>query len=229
MVNREVLVIGASSGLGAALAILHRRAGDNVTAVARRAHRLQQLAQLSQSPGAGQWVSDPLNLLDLRAVDELASRHSPKLVYLAAATGDSTDPSALMALNFHRMVELADRFAREGTTIVAISSLAAVVAFPGLAWYCASKSALEQWIACNRTSYRSRLVVIRPGRFTSEFFGRRSQLSLNDLPWRTAAQVIASVKNRRAITTLGGWRDILAANLAPLLGSPIIRRLVLDA
>ncbi|MFJ2647948.1 SDR family NAD(P)-dependent oxidoreductase [Streptomyces sp. NPDC087420] len=239
MVNRRVLVVGASSGLGAALAVLHRRAGDEVAAVARRAHRLDELERYGASDGAGRWESVELDLLGEDAVALLRERWNrfragrpdgvPSLVYLVAATGDDSDLAALVTLNFRRPVELIRTLAAPGTTIVAISSLAAVVPFPGLAAYCASKAALEAWVTAHREDHDTPLVLVRPGKFDSEFTGAASGLDPGALPWETARRVMTGAGGRSALITLGGRRDRTAARLAPVIGGRRARRLVLPA
>jgi short-subunit dehydrogenase len=224
-----VLVVGGSSGLGAALAVLHRARGDDVVAVARRGGRLQELAELSAGDGAGRWESVPLDLLREDAPDLIAGRCDPALVYLVAATGDSSNERDLMTLNFHRPIALARRFEAPGTTVVVISSLVAVIPFPGLAVYCASKAALEAWATAHRERYRGRLIVVRPGRFQSEFFTKAPDLRFDALPWDTAQQVIARTHARKPVVTLGGWRDRVAARLGPIFGGRLLRRVVLRA
>ena len=219
----KIVVIGASSGLGAAIAVLHARRGDEVVATGRRVARLASVLEEAASVSLLQ-----NDLLMTDAVDKLeAVCVSADIVYFCAAIIDPAPTGEIMRVNFEVFIELAKRIDRPNITIVAISSLAAVIPFDELPVYCASKAALEAWIAASRAASEALYVLIRPGQFTSELFGRRDQLTLDTLPLDLAFSIMDQVKRRCEVVNLGGPRDRIAASLGPVLGGRRARRLVL--
>lgn len=212
----NVAVVGASSGLGAALALHHAASGDSVVAVARRVDRLAQLA--AHAGRSAMWhslsadISSPSGLASTIDAVRGAAR-----IYLCAAINGGAEKT--FAVNVIAPLAIATDVDEPGTQIVLVSSLASVVAFPDLELYCASKAALEHAVACRRSTSAADLLVLRPGQFPSEFHTGPQPLDTARLPHRRAAQAAAAADRVRAGTvTLGGFRDVLAARLARILG-----------
>jgi short-subunit dehydrogenase len=226
MVRRQILVVGASSGLGAAIALHHRMAGDDVYAVARRLHRLEMLGATS---GTGKWQSIQVDMLQVGSVDVIKKRcPEADVVYICAAIACNNSSEEAFVLNTIQSIRVAEAYDRPSATIVFISSLAAVVPFPELPAYCASKAALEHWVRIFRETCKSDVIVIRPGQFESEIFERKDTLDIFRLPMKLALTITKEVERKSpSIVTLGGVRDKLAALLAPVLGGSRVRRFVL--
>jgi NADP-dependent 3-hydroxy acid dehydrogenase YdfG len=99
--NQTVLVVGASSGIGRAIAIQFAREGANVMASARRQERLQAL----QDELAGENIDIGISMADATnpaAMDELAARTVElfhKIDILVYATGTNTPDRAMMRLS----------------------------------------------------------------------------------------------------------------------------------
>jgi short-subunit dehydrogenase len=239
---QRVVVLGASSGLGAALALLHARRGDWVTAAARREHRLIQLQQAAAG-GSGRWTSTGADLSSPRSVQALASLlagHRVDRLYLNAAAipprpaGSVTDRIAA-AEDYHRLLVVSYVALTEflidaaaltpQSTVVAVSSLAAAVPFPRMELYCAGKSALEGWCKARRDPNAPRFAIVRPGVFGSEFFTPSAELIPGSLPLARAARILAGLDKGREFIDTGGWRDILASRLSSLAG-PRSRRVI---
>lgn len=226
MVRRRILVVGASSGLGAAIALNHRKAGDDVYAVGRRLHRLEMLGTTN---GMGEWQSIQADVLQPGSVNVIRKRcPEADVVYICAAMACSDNPTDIFALNVIQPIRVAEAYDRPSATIVFISSLAAVIPFPELPAYCASKAALEHWIHIFRETCKSDVFTIRPGQFESEIFERKDTLEVSRLPMKQALTVIKAVERKSSsIVTMGGVRDKMAALLAPILGGNRARRFVL--
>jgi len=99
--NQTVLVVGASSGIGRAIAIQFAREGASVMASARRQERLQAL----QDELADENIDIGISMADATnpaAMDELAARTVElfhKIDILVYATGTNTPDRAMMRLS----------------------------------------------------------------------------------------------------------------------------------
>lgn len=234
----RVAIVGASSGLGAAIAIHHYRHGHYVTAVARRVERLDQLAGVvggighptraddATVPTASRWTSIKADVTSDSDQDRLSTQLcDAERIYLVA--GINADPRATFETNVLSLAWLAHAIDRDGLQVVVISSLAAVVAFPDLAAYSASKAALEHWMACHRATARAAVLVIRPGQFESDFHSGPRPLDIEQLPLSRATEVAKLAdRHRDGLRTIGGWRDRLAAACARVVGPDRARRVL---
>jgi short-subunit dehydrogenase len=158
----NVIVTGASSGIGAALAPMLAERGATVGLVARRADRLEAvLAECrARTPESRAW---PVDLGDLDAAEELvhqAAREWGRVDVLVNNAGiparipvprlTPADIAHVMDVNFHAPVRMSlallpDWLARGRGCVVNVSSLGGRVPIPQEAAYCASKFALCGW------------------------------------------------------------------------------------
>lgn len=189
--DKHVLVTGASSGIGAALAEGFAQRGATVGICARREDRLREvLARVQEhSPGSRMWTIDLADLDALEAfahqvdreldgVDILVNNAGiPKRRAVTALTPDVVE--AVMAINYFSPVRLTlallpTLIARSGR-IVNISSVAARLSPPSEAAYAASKAALTAWTECMQVDlgiagHDVRLHVVNPGVIDTELF-----------------------------------------------------------
>lgn len=238
------MVIGASSGLGAALATQLLGDGRRVLMSARRLERLQTVASAGRSEGAAPICcrSDLRDREDLtRLADAICSIGPIGTIYLVAAANEpiggsgadevwatTEDYLRLMLTSYVCLItslEACSWLDRE-STVVYISSIAAGVEFASLPLYGSMKAAMEHWIRSTRDGGRARRVVVRPGRFESEFFGPLSDSSR--VPIELAATIISAVESGRDEIHLGGPRDRVASHLQ-LAAKRLAARLVRDA
>ncbi len=156
--DRVVLITGASSGIGEALARAYAAAGSRLLLVARSEDVLQKLAA---SLPSGRALAARADLTDrrqlLEAVDR-AMQHFGRIDILVNNAGvglfstvsdlDAAQFQQLFAVNVYAPIYLTQlvlpqmKYRREGQ-IVNISSVAGHVALPGMGAYCASKFALR--------------------------------------------------------------------------------------
>jgi NAD(P)-dependent dehydrogenase (short-subunit alcohol dehydrogenase family) len=189
--GKNVLVTGASTGIGAALALGFARAGATVGICARREEKLREvLAQLQEhSPESRMWTVD---LADLDGVEAFAQRASADLGGVDVLVNNAgipkrrrvteLDPAtveAVMAINYFSPVRLTlallpELISRAGR-IVNISSVAARLGPPSEAAYTASKAALTGWsesmqvdLAVAGTDVR--VHVVNPGVIDTDLF-----------------------------------------------------------
>lgn len=195
--GKNVLVTGASSGIGAALAEGFAKRGAVVGICARRADRLAEVLDRvkTHSPTSRSWTVD---LAELSAIDSFAglveselgsvdvlvnNAGIPKRRHVSALEPDVVD--AVMTINYLSPVRLTlallpgliDRSGR----VVNISSVAARLSPPSEAAYAASKAALTAWSECMQVDLHDtgvRVHVVNPGVIDTDLFA----LPDNDAP-----------------------------------------------
>jgi short-subunit dehydrogenase len=157
----RVLLTGASSGIGAAVAVALGRAGATVGLVARRAELLDDVLAAARDAGATPdsrcWVVD---LADLEAAEQVAHQAWEAFGGLEAFVSNAAlhrrrsalrlqarELDELLRVNFlapaHMTLALVPRMLEQGRgTILAVGSVAGRVCSPGESAYVASKHAL---------------------------------------------------------------------------------------
>jgi uncharacterized protein len=187
-----VLITGASSGIGAALARVFAARGHEPVLVGRREAQLNALAD--EIAGNGQ--SRPLVIpLDLTRVDtpvrighELGARGlEPEIVVNNAGYGlvgraaelDRTEQLAMIDLNVRALTDLSLRFidnlARHRGGILNIASVSAFLPGPGMATYHATKAYVVSFSEALHTELAPlgiRVTVVCPGPVPTEFQAR---------------------------------------------------------
>jgi len=188
--GKNIVITGASSGIGEALAIEAANRGARVAIVARRADRLADVLERCQiaSPDSTMVVAD---LADLNAIEGLASDLIAALdgrvdvlinnagVPKRKRTNEMTaeDVEGVMAINYFSPVRLTlamlpHMLERDSGDIVNVSSMGVHMAAFGVSAYSASKAALEfftegLYVELGKTNVRAHLFV--PGTTASEF------------------------------------------------------------
>ncbi|MCI0752425.1 SDR family NAD(P)-dependent oxidoreductase [Roseomonas vastitatis] len=168
-------ITGASSGLGRALAIACARPGATLHLAARNAARLAEIAAACRARGAE--VRDAV--LDVRDAAGCAAwvAGMARLDLLIAnagisgGTGGVSEPAAQVRAIFDTNVSgvlntalpALDRMAAQAPgadgvrgRVAVIASVAAFVAAPGAAAYCASKAAVQRWAEATDATERAR-------------------------------------------------------------------------
>lgn len=230
------LIIGASSGLGAALAQRLGAQGWRVALVARRADQLAALCDnLNASAGvsAGAPVALPFPH-DVRAYDDapalfarIADAVAPlRLVIYAAGilpnvtTGTSfADERATLEINTigaMRWLGLAaDHFERAGSgTLAGISSVAGDRGRPGDGAYQASKAALSSYLDSLRFRLKPkgvRVVTLRPGYVATPMIaGRATPKRLTVSTDTAAGAILRAIQRGTPVAYIPGtWRPIM--------------------
>jgi short-subunit dehydrogenase len=194
----RTLVTGASSGIGAGLAVALAERGAVVGICARRAELLDEVVGrcMEHSPDSRMWV---VNLADPDAVDKLAvdvmdafggvdllvnNAGIPKRRHTTALDIDTV--TAVMHVNYLSPMRLTldllpQMLARGSGTIVNVSSIAATLSAPGEAAYDASKAALTAFseaMAVDLWDTGIKVMVVYPAVIDTELF----TLPDNDVP-----------------------------------------------
>ncbi|MCH2172502.1 SDR family oxidoreductase [Myxococcota bacterium] len=187
--GRRVLVTGASTGIGAALAEGFARAGAVVGICARRESMLGEVLQRIRqySPHSKMWAVD---LADLEGIEGFARRVEAELGGVDVLVNNAGMPKrrrvqeltpevveAVMSLNYFSPVRLtlallSGLVERQGR-IVNISSVAARLGPPGEAAYTASKAALTGWSESMHVDLAPvgvKVHVVNPGVIDTDLF-----------------------------------------------------------
>ena len=252
--ERRVLITGASSGIGAAVAEQLARKDCFLVLTARRTERLESLAaafdldadQYLLVPGD---ITDPAHRAHLFSVIDEELDGLDVLINNAGigAVGsfDQADAERLrhiMEVNFFAPVELIRELLplleRSDQPVIAnVGSVLSQFAVPDKSEYCASKFALRGFSEALRYELREdgiAVVNFHPNTTRSEFFDnlvdQDGELKTNPLsmsPEKVAAKLIKSIERRspEVTLTLSGKAVVWAKHLFPKLTGRIVGRL----
>jgi NADP-dependent 3-hydroxy acid dehydrogenase YdfG len=158
---RSILITGASSGIGAALARAYAAPGVSLALTGRDPVRLAEVTAVCLAAGASvvEGVVDAADAAAMARFVETAHAAAPLDLVIANAGisggtyggGESADQvRAIMAINVDGVLNtvlpaLPHMQARRRGQIAIMSSLASFRGFPGAPAYCASKAAVRVW------------------------------------------------------------------------------------
>lgn len=251
---RHILITGASSGIGAALAKRYARAGVTLDLSGRDRARLDAVAAACRDAGA-EVFTQVLDVVDRAAVEAwiaaAEARSTVDLVIANAGISGGTggvraedglaesrvQMDAILDANVQGLVNtvtpaLRAMSARRRGQVALMSSLASFRGFPGAPAYCASKAWVRVWAEGLRPEYAGRGVevnVICPGYVRSPMTDR------NDFPMpflveadRAAAIIAEGLSRNRARIVFPRrlyWLLRLYAALPEMLLDVAMRRL----
>lgn len=186
--GRQILVVGASSGIGKQTAITLSQIGAKVSLVARSEEKLQTVMNELEGSDHSYYVADVSNVGTIDALMKMiVAEHGPLdgMVYSAGITGscplNMLKPEKLLQVmntNFFGFVECVRQFSKkkyhsDNASVVAISSLAASVGDKSHTAYSASKAAMDGAIRCMAIELAEKGIVINsvsPGMIKTEMF-----------------------------------------------------------
>ncbi len=244
----HILITGASSGIGAALALTYARPGAQLSLGGRNNDRLSEVAAQAEARGA----SVSTAIIDVRERDAVATwataaddRAPLDLVIANAGISGGThggpetedQTRAIFAVNLDGVLNtvlpvVPRMIARGRGQIAIISSLAGHRGFPGAPAYSASKAAVKVWGEALRADLAPqgvRVNVVMPG------FIKSPMTEVNDFPMpflmpaEKAAAIIqrglAANRARIAFPFPTAFLSWLMGALSPVLADPLLRRL----
>ena len=250
MTERVTLITGASAGIGTELARIFAANGHRVVLAARRADRLNQLAEEITAAGGAAPIVIPCDLEKADACDAIAAALAAEGVeveYLVNNAGfgvfghaikrDRNDQLGMIAVNIRTLTDLTLRFAdqliRHRGGVLNIGSIAGFLPGPGMAVYYASKAYVLSFSEAMRRELAPRgvrVTVVCPGPVPTEFQVRAGfspgfdSAVLNVSPAEVARQGYQGLMaNKRAV--LPG----LGIKLVPLLLRLFPRSFILAA
>jgi short-subunit dehydrogenase len=224
--DRVVLVTGASSGIGRALAVELGRRGARVGLTARRGAELLKVAEEVERAG-GQAMTLPADVRNAEEMKVVAARVRERwggVDILIANAGmstttfgaqlDAAEATDVISINVVGVVNsvaavLPDMLARGRGHLVAISSLASYRGMPRSGAYSASKAAVSTFFESMRVDLRRSgidVTVIHPGFIrTPMTANRKKKLPFLLEPDDAACRILRAVE-RRARTYAFPWQ-----------------------
>jgi short-subunit dehydrogenase len=224
--EKVVLVTGASSGIGRALAVELGRRGSRVGLTARRAEELLKVAEEVERAG-GQALALPADVRNAEQMKSVAARVRERwggVDVLVANAGmstttfgarlDAVEATDVISINVVGVVNsvaavLPDMLARGRGHLVAISSLASYRGMPRSGAYSASKAAVSTFFESLRVDLRKSgidVTVIHPGFIRMPMTAnRKRKLPFLLEPEDAACRILRAVE-RRARTYAFPWQ-----------------------
>ena len=184
--GKNVVITGASSGIGRATALEMARRGANVVLAARRAERLEEVAAECRALGA-RTVTVPTDvtkpsecrrLIDTAGEIDVLVNNAGFAIWSAVTEANPDDAREMIETNylgaFHCTQAVLPRMlARRSGTIVNVSSITGLMGFARMSAYCASKFALTGFTEALRDEVLGsgvRVALVCPGTTETEFF-----------------------------------------------------------
>ncbi len=245
--SQRIIITGASSGIGAALARRYAAAGATLGLIARRKDLLEQLAAALPAPCE-------IYPADVRDADALSSaarhfigRHgAPDIVIANAGVSvgtltdfatdtrvfqDVLDTNVIGMVNSFQPYLACMREARRGT-LAGIASVAGYRGLPGAGAYSASKAAVISYLESLRLELRAsglRVVTISPGFIDTPM----TEKNLYPMPFRMSAEKaagsIVSVISRGRSYAVIPWQMALVARALRVMPNWLYDRLLAGA
>lgn len=242
---KHAIVIGGSSGIGAALARRLSAAGVEVAIVSRRQEELERLQHELMAAGGARVIvraHDVRRREEVPALMQTLTRDLGGLDAIFYAAGvmprvapdeyDTEKDAEIMEVNtlgaMAWLNEAAKRFEQVGSgTIVGISSIAGDRGRRGNPAYCTSKAALSTFLESlrNRLSRHGvRVVTIKPGFVDTDMTKGAPGLFWLIPPEQAADEIVeAALGGRMTVYVPGRWRAV--GTIVKLIPSFIFRRL----
>jgi short-subunit dehydrogenase len=231
----RVVITGASSGIGAALARHYAQRGATLALMARRHAALRQLADVLPAPT----FSYPLDVTDAAALrqageDFIARAGVPDLVIgnagisagtLTQESGDLPVFERVMAVNVLGLVNTFSPFIKPmreagGGRLAGIASVAGIRGLPGSGAYSASKAAAITYLESLRGELHNsgiKVVTVLPGYIKTPMTAHNPYPMPFILPVDAAARRIARVIDAGRSYAVVPWQMALVAKLLRLL------------
>lgn len=215
-----ILITGASSGLGAALASLYSDDNEKLILTGRNQQRLEQIS----TPLNPQVTTHASDLCDPQSVAELFDtiEEAPDTVIHCAGSGyfgkiEDQDPAAIKQLLDNNITstilflrELIQRYRDHKVNVVVVMSTAAQAGKAGESTYCAAKWAVRGLIESLRLELKGcpmKIIAVYPGGMATSFW-ETSGKDLNTSSFMTATEAASMLKQALVGTEHGYISDI---------------------
>ena len=182
LTGKSVLITGASSGIGAAIAREFAARGTDLILLARNRERLEAVKAECLRLGAGTIRLVEADMTDYAAIDAFAPTVERPLDFLILNAGISQRSLAVetaeevdrkvMEVDFFAPVHLTKALYAAGkwnrdTHIAATSSISGLFGFPQRSAYCAAKHAIKGYFEALRLETGMKVTLLFPGRINT--------------------------------------------------------------
>ena len=233
--GKNVIVTGASSGIGRATALEMARRGAHLVLAARRTELLEQVAAECRAFGVRALAvatdvtkeEDCARLIAAAGQVDVLINNAGFAIFDAVADAKTNDLRALMDTNYFGTVHctkavLPQMLERRSGTIVNVASITGIMGFARMSGYCATKFAVIGFTEALRDEVLDRgvrVALVCPGTTETEFFVTADRHKMPGasrfMPAVSAERVARAVCNAAED---GQYRRIL-----PLLGAVYMR------
>ncbi|SHL80728.1 hypothetical protein SAMN05216428_106118 [Nitrosospira sp. Nsp11] len=242
----KVVISGASSGLGRALARHYARLGATLGLIARRADLLETLA--AELPGASTYVADvrDAGAMQAAARDFMRRHGCPDIVIANAGISsgtlteyaeDSEVFESILATNVIGMVNLFQPFisvmrtAGQGS-LVGIASVAGYRGLPGSGAYSASKAAAISYLESLRVEMHRNgvsVITVCPGYVATPMTANNPFRMPFLLTAEEVAEKIVRIIENKVLFTVIPWQMAIVARVLKFLPNFLYDRLFANA
>lgn len=246
--TKSVVITGASSGIGAALAREFANRGYNIALCARRVEKLESLKQeLAAKNSNIQIISSALDVNELETVpavlNEIKSTLGNLDIVIANAgitgvrrtgNGDLTVDKQVLQTNLYGAIATVDAavaiFREQGFgQIVGMSSFSAFRGIPGSAAYSASKAALTNYLQAVGTElYRKKdinVTVIHPGFIRTEIDDNIDKFPFVIDADKAANTMANAIEKGKSDIVVPSWPWAILRNVMPKLPESVIAKI----
>jgi short-subunit dehydrogenase len=246
--TKSVVITGASSGIGAALAREFANRGYNIALCARRVEKLESLKQeLSQKNSHIQVITAALDVNELETVptvlNDLKSILGTIDIVVANAgitgvrrtgTGDLTIDKSILQTNLYGAIATIDAavgiFREQGFGhIVGMSSFSAFRGIPGSAAYSASKAAVTNYLQAVGTElYRKKdikVTVIHPGFIRTEIDDNIDKFPFVIDADKAANTMVNAIEKGKTDIVVPRWPWAILRKVMPKLPESVIAKI----
>ena len=224
--GKRVVITGASSGIGADLALYLAGFGARLTLTARRAEKLEELAQQCTQAG-GEPLVVPADVASTEAMiqvrDRVVEAFGGADIVVGNAGAGGLNPAEKFDLDIHRktveinVVGLANTLVpfipgmlEQGSgQLVGVSSLAAFRGLPRAATYCCTKAAQAVFLESLRVDLKPRgisVTSIHPGFVETPMTSHEDFTMPFMVPVRKSSVLIARALQKRKSVYLYPWQ-----------------------
>lgn len=245
--TKNVIITGASSGIGAALAHEFAQRGYNIALCARRVEKLESLkAELSQKNSQIKVISAALDVNALDTVPQvlldIKNQFGNIDIVIANAgitgvrrtgSGDLTVDQNIMQTNLFGAIATVDAavaiFREQGFGhIVGMSSFSAFRGIPGSAAYSASKAALTNYLQAVGTElFRNKgikITAIHPGFIRTEIDDNIDKFPFVIDADKAARTMVNAIEKGKADIVVPSWPWALLRKVIPLLPNSVMAK-----
>lgn len=244
--NKTIVITGASSGIGSALAQEYAQRGFDVALCARREEKLAQLCEQLQQQFPNQtFIAATLDVNQLDSVATVINQLQQQLgqidILVANAgitgvrrTGSGDISTDINILNTNLLGAIATIDAAVAVfkqqnrgQLVGISSFSAFRGIPGSAAYSASKAALTNYLQAVSTELHSQnidITCIHPGFINTDISENMDKFPFVIEADKAAAEMANAIDRKKKNVTVPSWPWSLIKTIIPKLPDSVLAK-----